>query len=228
MRLLSIETSCEYASVALLIGDELFSQDLHGHSSHSEHLLPLIRRMLGEAGLSPSDLDAVAFGAGPGAFTGLRLACGVAQGLAMGADIGVVPVSSLAALAQQGGPGRVLAVTDARMGEIYVAGYEIGPGLPAELRSPSCMPPDDLVVEGSWRVVGAALRAWPDLLPEGMPEVDVRDATLVPRATEVAHIAAAQLRAGIPSVAPELAVPIYVRDKVALTTRERLARGGKA
>ena len=228
MRLLSIETSCEYASVALLTGDELFSQDLHGHVSHSERLLPLIRRMLGEAGLCASALDAVAFSAGPGAFTGLRLACGVAQGLAMGAGIGVVPVSSLAALALQGGPGQVLAVTDARMGEIYVAGYEIGRGLPAELRSPSCMPPEELVLDGNWQVIGSGLRAWSDLLPADAPGVLSRDATLVPRATEVAHIAAAQLRAGISPLAPELAVPVYVRDKVALTTRERLARGGKA
>lgn len=228
MRLLSIETSCEHASVCLLVDGTLVSHELQGHANHSERLLPLIRHILGEAGLAPSALDAVAFGAGPGAFTGLRLACGVAQGLAMGAGIGVMPVGSLAALALQAGPGRVLAVTDARMGELYAAGFEVDGDMAHEILPPVCVPPQLLEVEGQWRVVGSALKAWPDLLPQESPEVLAREPALVPRAAEVARLAAARLRAGEAALAPELAVPLYVRDKVALTTDERLARGGKA
>lgn len=228
MRLLSIETSCEHASVCLLVDGAILSHDLQGHANHSEHILPLIRRMLDAAALAPAALDAVAFGAGPGAFTGLRLACGVAQGLAMGAGIGVVPVGSLAALALQAGSGRVLAVTDARMGELYAAGFEIEGDVAREILPPVCVPPQQFAVEGAWHVLGSALRVWPDLLPEGSPQVLSRDATRAPRAAEVARLAAARLRAGEAPQAPELAVPLYVRDKVALTTDERLARGGKA
>ena len=92
MKILAIETSCEHASVALNLDEAVLEHVLDGHLKHSERLLPSLYELLAEAQLSLGQLDAVAFGAGPGAFTGLRLACGVAQGLAMGADLGVVPV----------------------------------------------------------------------------------------------------------------------------------------
>lgn len=225
MKLLAIETSCEHASVALRVDDEIVSYTLEGHSNHSERLLPTIRTLLAGAGLTPASLDVVAFGKGPGAFTGLRLACGVAQGMAMGADIGVVPVSSLAALALQAGGSAVLTLTDARMGEIYAAGYEIEDGMPVERIAPVCVAPAGFSARGAWQVVGSALQAYPELFPLEAEGVLGRDATLVPRAREVALLAGRGLSEAI---APELAAPLYVRDKVALTAAERLARGGKA
>lgn len=225
MKLLAIETSCEHASVALLVDGESVSRVLEGHANHSERLLPTIRELLADAGLAPSALDVVAFGNGPGAFTGLRLACGVAQGMAMGAGIGVVPVSSLAALALQAGVGRVLTLTDARMGEIYAAAYEVLDGLPVERLSPECVAPADFTLPGAWHVVGSALQAYPWLFPLGEEGVLGRHAAMVPRAHEVASLAA---RSVTDAIAPELAAPLYVRDKVAFTTAERLAQGGKA
>jgi tRNA threonylcarbamoyladenosine biosynthesis protein TsaB len=225
MKLLAIETSCEHASVALRVDDEIVSYALEGHANHSERILPTIRQLLAGAGLKPASLDAVAFGKGPGAFTGLRLACGVAQGMAMGAGIGVIPVSSLAALAMQAGGSAVLTLTDARMGEIYAAGYELEHGVPVERIAPVCVAPADLNIRGAWQVVGSALQAYPYLFPSGAEGVLGRDATLVPRAREVALLAGRGLGEAI---APELAAPLYVRDKVALTAAERLALGGKA
>src|SRR6185369_12633060 len=118
MKILAIETSGECGSVALLAHGMPFEQVLEGHARHSEHLLPAIRHLLAEAGLVLQELDALAFGAGPGAFTGLRLACGVVQGLALGARLPVVAVGSLQALALEAPPGPVLVAVDARMGEI--------------------------------------------------------------------------------------------------------------
>lgn len=227
MKLLAVETSCEQASVALLIHGDVLSRELSGHANHSEYLLPCIQALLSDAGLRPQSLDAIAFGNGPGAFTGLRLACGVAQGMAMGAGLGVLPVSSLAALAMQCGGGRVLTLTDARMGEIYAAGFEAVADQVHELIPPRCLPPAQFVAEGAWHVVGSALGAYPELFAEDSAQALSRNPSLVPRAREVARLAAGEYAAG-KAIAPELASPLYVRDKVALTTAERLARGGRA
>lgn len=229
MKILAIETSCERASVALLIDDRVVERRLEGHVNHSEYLLPTLSALLAEAGLALGALDAVAFGAGPGAFTGLRLACGVAQGLAMGAGLGVLPVCSLAALASQV-EGDVFAATDARMGEIYSAAYRVVSGDVRELRAPECSPPARLSLppEGSWRGIGSAFRVHGCELPAALvARLSGIEAEAVPGAAGVARIAARRAAVGA-MVAPEYAAPIYVRDKVALTTAERLARGGRA
>ena len=145
----------------------------------------------------------------------------------MGAGIGVLPVSSLAALAMQSGGGRVLTLTDARMGEIYAAGFETFADRVHEVMPPRCLPPAQFAAEGVWHVVGSALNAYPDLFAEGSAQALSRNPSLVPRAHEIAHLAAGDYAAG-KAIAPELASPLYVRDKVALTTAERLARGGRA
>ena len=229
MKILAIETSCERASVALRIGDELVQRDLDGHATHSERLLATIAGLLADSGLTPGTLDAIAFGAGPGAFTGLRLACGVAQGLAMGAGIGVVPVSSLAALARQAPGPNVLALTDARMGEIYSAAFDVRSGSVRVLHEPECLPPDQFALPGGegWYLIGSALRAYPDLVSRATGKISGTNADAVPLAAGIAALAATTI-AHTGAIAPELAQPIYVRDKVALTTAERLARGGKA
>jgi tRNA threonylcarbamoyladenosine biosynthesis protein TsaB len=230
MNILSIETATEHGSVALLHDGELLVRRVHGAARHSEAVLRDLRALLAEAGLAISALDAVAFGAGPGAFTGLRLACGVAQGIALGAGIGVAAVGSLQALALQTGAPRVLVATDARMGEIYHAAFVAAPdGVPQPVGDTRCSPPLALELPaGDWLATGSAFRAWPE-------ELEARTAgrllgclpDLHPRAEEVARLGA-RLAARGDLLAPELAAPLYVRDKVALTTAERLARGGRA
>ena len=230
MRILSIETSCEHASVALLIDGDVIERTLEGHANHSERLLPTLRTLIAEAGIALGMLDAVAFGAGPGAFTGLRLACGVTQGLAMGADLGVAAVCSLEALALQGAGEWVFVATDARMGEAYAAAYRMQDGYPLEVAAPVCCPPDCLTLPpaGQWFAIGSALRAYEDrIAPAVLDRLTGRDAEAVPRAGDVARLAARLARQG-GLLRPEQAAPLYVRDKVALTTAERLARGGRA
>jgi tRNA threonylcarbamoyladenosine biosynthesis protein TsaB len=230
MKILAIETSCEHASVALLIDDQVIELRLEGHTNHSEKLLPTLRGLLAQAQVSLTDLDAIAFGSGPGAFTGLRLACGVAQGLAMGAGLGVVPVCSLEALALQAPDGLVFIATDARMGEVYSSAYEVRDGAIEVLQNPTCTPPQHLSLpnDGDWIGMGSGLRAYESLIPrELQARLSQQHPDAIPRAGEIARIAAQRLSVGA-ILAPELAAPLYVRDKVALTTAERLARGGRA
>ncbi|NMG45600.1 tRNA (adenosine(37)-N6)-threonylcarbamoyltransferase complex dimerization subunit type 1 TsaB [Aromatoleum toluvorans] len=230
MKILSIETSCEHASVALLIDGETVERRLEGHSNHSERLLPTLKTLLAEAGLALVALDAIAFGAGPGAFTGLRLACGVTQGLAMGADLGVAPVCSLEALALQGAGDSIYVATDARMGEVYSAAYRMRDGFPLEVVPPGCCAPElmTLPAEGKWFGIGSAFAAYGDRIPPAVLEgLEAAERDAVPRAADVALLGARLARDG-GLVAAELAAPLYVRDKVALTTAERLARGGRA
>ncbi len=230
MKILSIETSCEQGSVALLTDDALVARRLEGSASHSEGILVVIRELLAEAGIVAGALDAVAFGSGPGAFTGLRLACGVAQGLALGAGLGIAPVSSLAALALQARERRVFAATDARMGEIYCEAFVAGGGgFPVSAGKPLCCAPDAASPpEGIWYGIGSAFNAYPEVLGRRLQQrLSGCLADAVPRAEEVALLGAQLARSeGLVSV--ELAAPLYVRDKVAFTTAERLARGGKA
>lgn len=230
MKILAIETSCERASVALMIDGEVMSRELEGHANHSVGLLPAIQFLLREADLSLSALDAVAYGAGPGAFTGLRLACGVAQGLGMGGGVGLVPVSSLAALALQARAAFVFAATDARMGEVYSAAYRLEGDDAVLMQDERCTPPAGVTLpeREQWFVVGSALRAYEDLFAAGdAARISGRDAAAVPRAAEVALLGAIGMGRG-GRIAPEEAAPVYVRDKVAFTTVERLARGGRA
>lgn len=230
MKVLSIETSCEQGSVSVLHQGELLSRRIEGAANHSEAVLRDIRALLAEAGLTPAALDAVAFGAGPGAFTGLRLACGVAQGLALGAGLGVAVVGSLDALALQAGAQRVLVATDARMGEVYHAAFSLdATGCPQIVSGPACEAPEAVSLpDGRWLAVGSAFRVWPEVLRRRLQaRLDDCFDDLVPRADEVARLAADMVGRGT-LLSPELAAPLYVRDKVAFTTTERLARGGKA
>lgn len=227
MKILSIETSCEHASVALSLGDDHRERVLEGHSNHSEHLLASIAGLLREADVSLSALDGIAFGAGPGAFTGLRLACGVAQGLAMGAGIGVAAICSLAALAiQEEGEANAFVVADARMGEVYSAAYRVNRGTVVEVAAPACSPPGlvRLPDSGTWTLMGSGLAAYEGDLRAALGE---RSAgwfpERYPRAADIARLARTAAL-----IAPEQVAPLYVRNKVALTTEERRARGGRA
>lgn len=228
MNLLAFEASTRRLSVALWSDGDLLEKHADVPNGGSEHLLPWAHALLAETGLGFGQLDGVAFGAGPGGFTGLRLACGIAQGLAYGIDRPVVPVGSLAALAWASGRGRVLACLDARMNELYLGGYLVSAENAEEIIAPVVGAAMVLPcpAEGGWRGVGDGFRAAGAVLRERMKDVlDDVDAEAFPSASSVAQLAVPILRRGdgIPAVR---AGPIYVRDKVALTTAERLPRGG--
>ena len=227
MNILALETSTESGSCALLIGDAVVERRCPPGRPHSETLLPLIRELLAESGLTFKQLDAVAFGAGPGAFTGLRVACGVAQGLAVGAGLPVVPVCGLEAMAATVGAPRVVSLLDARMGEVYAAAYTLGDdGYALHGRIHVCAPEAIELPAGSgWLAAGNALTAYP-LLGERLQAAGFSlQPGVLPQAAAVARLAARRPRAQID---PALAVPLYIRDKVAKTIVERLGEGGRA
>lgn len=230
MKILSIETATEHGSVALLHDGELLVRRIEGAANHSEAVLRDLRELLIEAGLAVTQLDAIAFGAGPGAFTGLRLACGVAQGLALGAGLGIAAIGSLQALALQVDARRVFVATDARMGEAYHAAFELdAEGVPMPFGQVGCSQPLELELPaGDWFAAGSAFKVWPqELEARLLGRLTGCRPDMVPRAEEVARLGAVAVSRGA-LTPPELAAPLYVRDKVAFTTAERLARGGRA
>ena len=225
MNLLAIETSTEAGSIALWRDGEILARECPPGVSHSETLLPLIRQTLAEAGVAFADLHGIAFGAGPGAFTGLRVACGVAQGLAFGKDIPLLPIGTLDAMAEASGAERVIVALDARMGEVYYGLFADGRALgPVGVYPPQGVP---LPADGGWTACGNGLAAYPLLGERLQPFVDHWQPALMPHAAAVARLAAPRLLAG-ERVDQADAVPVYVRDKVAQTVAERLAAGGRA
>ena len=223
MKLLSLDTSTEYCSVALLHDDELTHRETHAVQRHSELILPMIEALLRASGLALAQLDGIAFGAGPGSFTGVRIACGVAQGLALGAGLPVVPVGTLAALAQESGASRVIACLDARMGEIYHAAYRLERGHWTQVVAPGVGPAQSApVLEGDgWRGCGNGFAVYAEALAlRYVGQLDGVAATLHPHARSVARLAMPVLAAG-GGLPAEQAAPIYVRDKVALKMHEQ-------
>ncbi|MEW6164656.1 MAG: tRNA (adenosine(37)-N6)-threonylcarbamoyltransferase complex dimerization subunit type 1 TsaB [Pseudomonadota bacterium] len=228
MNLLAFEASTQRLSVALWRDGALAERWAMVPNGGSERLLPWANELLAEAGLNLKQIDGIAFGAGPGGFTGLRLACGVAQGLAFGLDLPVVPVCTLAALALAAGDGRVLACLDARMHEAYVAAYAVSGDSVVELMAPIVSPGETAALPegGGWRGVGDGFAAHGEVLRRRMgTRLAVVEAGFAPTAAAAARLAAPVLARGEGLPAAQ-AVPLYVRDKVALTTAERLARGG--
>lgn len=194
----------------------------------SDRLLPWVEQVLAEAGLSLQQLDAIAFGAGPGSFTGIRMACGIAQGLAYGADLRVVPVVTLEALALARGPGRMLVCMDARMNEVYHATYNVTDDDVDVVSAPEVCPPELLPLPSgkNWKACGDGFASYGETLMQCIGDsISSVDANVPALASCVARLAARQVRIGNTLSAAQ-AVPLYVRDKVALTTQERMARGG--
>ncbi|MCM8594921.1 tRNA (adenosine(37)-N6)-threonylcarbamoyltransferase complex dimerization subunit type 1 TsaB [Accumulibacter sp.] len=224
MKLLAIETSTERGSVALWCDGDLIRRECPLALAHSATLLPLVGEAVAEAGLAFADLQGIAYGAGPGSFTGLRIACGVAQGLAVAHDLPVLPVGTLEAMALASGGERVIVVLDARMGEVYHSRFAAGsPLIPLAVCDPAELPLPD---SPDWLACGNALALHP-LLQQRLAGV-VREwlPGLMPDAGAVARIGAARLARG-EGIDAAQAVPFYVRDKVALTVAERVARGGR-
>lgn len=218
--ILALETSSELASCALLRDGVLTFRESNGVRTHSQSILPMVQELLLDSGIALADCDAIAYGAGPGSFTGVRTATGIAQGLGFGAAKPVVPVVTLAAMAQRcraaSGADEVLAVLDARMGEVYWARYRH-------------------VAEEGWRVVDAPALAAPGAVPApghaaacgngyaAYPQAFdgvVADGAIMPHAADIAVLAAIDFAAGR-CVAAADAQPIYLRNKIAFTSAER-------
>ena len=224
VNLLAIETSTELCSVALLRGGELFLEESLAENRHAELLVPMVKKVLRRAELTPREMDAFAFGQGPGSFTGIRIACGMVQGLAFAADRPVVPVPSLLALAEQTHDARVVAALDARMGEAYLAAYarngsDWNEVIAPRLAQAGSLPP---LPGRQWAATGSGFgrHAW--LLEAYRESVAMRYEGDLPRAGAVARIAAQRFARGA-AIPAQQAAPLYLRDKVALTSEERRA-----
>ncbi|MBS0591644.1 MAG: tRNA (adenosine(37)-N6)-threonylcarbamoyltransferase complex dimerization subunit type 1 TsaB [Proteobacteria bacterium] len=237
MNLLAIDTATEACSAALSVGDAIIERSELAPRRHAELILPMIESLLAEAGLARRDLGGIAVGRGPGAFTGVRLAISVAQGLALGLDVPVVPVSSLAALAldapddatHRAAP--ILAAIDARMGEIYAGAFRRTDdglveaisietvGTAEKWNRPQSVQSNSV----RWSVVGSGWAAYPSALAARLPAPPLfADGARFPQARAVLRLAMPRFARG-EGAAPDAALPVYLRDKVALTLGEQRA-----
>lgn len=226
MRILALDTSTEYCSVALWQDGVVVERSELAGQKHSELLIKMLDALLKQAGVKLTQLDGIAFGKGPGSFTGVRIACGATQGLAFGANLPVAGVCTLEALAEASGRPRVIAALDARMGEIYHAAYEKHDDVWTTVSEPClCKAEDAPPVSGeNWfgtgsgfAMHGAALNA------RYAGQLMGTDGAAVPQAAAIAALGAAQFALGRGVDAAE-ALPLYLRDKVALKTSERALR----
>jgi tRNA threonylcarbamoyladenosine biosynthesis protein TsaB len=230
MKLLAIDTSTEACSVALWVDGDLRERFEIAPRRHTELVLPWADELLADAGLAKAQLDAIAVGRGPGAFTGVRLAVAIAQGMALALDLPVVPVSTLAALAMQAQAGtEVLAAIDARMGEIYFGAFRRDDNDVRALGHEWIATADDpqLSIIGEWQGLGTGFAASDGRLRSTLGlALKSCDPSALPHAADVARLAIPAFARGVFLPADKLE-PAYLRDKVALTLAEQhKARGG--
>ena len=224
MNLLAFETATEACSVALWIDGEVRERFEVAPRRHAELALPWAQALLLEAGIARSQLDVVAVGRGPGAFTGVRLAIAIAQGIALALDRPVVGVSTLAALAMQGQGERILAAIDARMGEVYLGAFERrADGIQLLGNEVVARPDAASVPDGSWSAVGTGFSAANGTLQQRLQgRLVAMDASALPHASDVARLGAAAFQRG-EAVTAERVEPAYLRDNVALTLVQQQA-----
>jgi len=228
--ILAIETATEACSAALLTDGQLFSRFECLPQGHSGRILAMCDEVLDEAGLTLAGVDAIAFGSGPGSFTGLRIAASVAQGMATGAGCGVIAISTLAALAQSTDADRVFAALDARMGEIY-SGFYIRDeqGMMRRSGVERVGKPDDIHApdKQDWTGAGSGFAAWGDeIVNSGSVAISQILPDSHPEAASVARLARDAFRSG--GTAPaESATPVYLRDNVAKKSRHTLNKQRK-
>ena len=243
MNLLAFDSSTDTLSIAVQRGDAVWQHTAPGGPQASAALIPAIQRLLAEAGLGFDTLELIVFGRGPGSFTGLRTACAVAQGLAFGARHGqgvpVLPVDTLLAVAEAARQShgaapdglRVLALLDARMGEVYTAEYAWSPAGWQTLADAAVLPPEKVIAPAREGVAvppagtllaGNAAAVYAERLPAAV--LALPRAEVLPTADALLNLAPALLAAGR-AVPAEQALPLYIRDKVAQTTAERAAAG---
>lgn len=233
MPLLAIETSTERLSLALACDSRVLVRDIDAGQRHSELAIAQIRSLLDEASVTPAQLETIAFGQGPGSFVGVRIACGLAQGMALGAGIGVMPIATPLALAEQAlathhNAQNVFVAIDARMNEMYVAAYSrdekeatgwrtmVAPALV----DAQTLPP----IDGDWIAIGSAFAsaALARALQEKCRFTAVVERAL-PRASDVACLALRAIARGVKPVASNTAAPLYLRNNIALTIEQRAA-----
>ena len=220
MKLLAFDTSTETMTIAVASGAQLWRHCGRGGAAASSELIPAIQALLAQAQLGLRELDAIAFGRGPGSFTGLRTACSVAQGLAFGAGLPVLGIDTLMAVAEQAreqqGCTQVLAVLDARMDQVYAGAYEFAGGAWIRRGEFSLDQPEALSLRSGWTLAGNAFDRYGERLPPG-PRV-----AALPDAAALLRLAPGLLAdgRGLPA---DQALPLYIRDKVAQTTIERAA-----
>lgn len=230
---LALDTSTECCSVALLYDGEISSHQFLHTREHAKLLLPMVQELLGAAGVGVGALDGVAFARGPGSFTGLRIAASAAQGLALARELPVVAVSSLAAVAQGAkrelGIARAAVAMDARMGQVYWGCFDTSSACAQLVGEESVCDPSAIALpEGSqWIGVGTGWEEHGDALESVSAGVVLRQmGARRPQAQDVLRLALPVFASG-ETLSPEQALPVYLRDKVAKTTAERLAEGGK-
>ncbi len=238
MKRLAIETSTEQLSVAVSARGQVWSHQGPGGAQASAGLLAAVHQVLAQAGLALNDIGVIAMGRGPGSFTGLRTACAVSQGLAFGLGVGILPIDTLLALADEGRhlcaaglsetkPGsevagivRFYAVIDARMGQLYTAAYEHRAGLWHTVQAPAVQNPADCALPLAW----SGQPVWAVGLTQGLlPDLDGVALSWVPAQPTASALLrlADQAQAEGAEVPPALALPLYLRDKVAQTSAER-------
>ena len=227
MNLLAIDTSTDFCSVAASRGEALFSRHERAGQRQAETILGMVDEVLAEAGIEVAQIQGIAYGAGPGSFTGLRIAAGVTQGFALARGIGVIGVGSLLALSEEAGKdaadGRVIACLDAHRGEVYHAAYRrTGAGW-EEVSAPGLYRPEAVPVAsgGDWTGCGDGFAAYRERLAARLGEcVSAIRPEAAPSARAVLRLAIPRFAAGEAKDAAT-AVPVYLRDKVALKTSER-------
>lgn len=229
MKILALDTTQEYCSVALMIEDQIIYREELAPRTHTNLILPQVESVLDEADITLRQLDAIAFGRGPGSFTGLRIAAGVAQGLALGADLPVIPVSSLAAMAQgiyrdHHDARQICAVFDARIGEIYWGCYQLTGDIMHPVTDEAVDAPENLYLPGNsqWLAIGAGWAAYPVLQQLHHQRLAGLMVDAAPLARDIIPIASSMLENG-ELVDAGQAIPVYLRQKVARTVAERNA-----
>jgi len=229
VRILALDTATENCSAALFINGNLLGRERLLERGHAQFILPMIRELLDEAGIGLGSLAAIAFGRGPGGFTGLRLAASVTQGLAFGAGVPVVPVSNLRALAERAlredpALGRVLCCTDARMHQVYCGAFERSPGGARASGAEAVLAPAQITLPSAWGQgpkaagVGSGFRAYPELELGLKGRLGPVQPDLWSRAREMALLAVAEVEGGR-ALPADAAIPVYVRDDVAQAPR---------
>lgn len=223
MKILALETSTELCSAALWTDGKLDAREVLAGQRNSELLLPMVNALLAAYNLSARDLDGIAFGAGPGAFTGVRIACGVAQGIAFGVGVPVAAIGTLMALAEAAAAPRVVCCLDARMGEVYHAAYERRDECWNEVHAPGLYKPAAVpaLPAGRWTGCGSGFIAFrAELSARYAGNIERIIDGLSPHAREIAALAARRFSRGDALDAAD-ALPLYVRNKVALRVDER-------
>lgn len=223
MNILALDASTEHCSAALWRDGAVFERSARAGQAHSEMLIAMADAVMAEAGIALPGVSGIAFGAGPGSFTGLRVACAVAQGLAFPGDIPLAGIGTLQALAAGSGADAAVCCLDARMGEVYHAAYRRNGDAWTEVSAPRVCAPAAVpeLPPGRWTACGSGFAVYGDLLRQRYgAQLDAVMDGLVPQARDIACLAVPVFAAGS-GIRADAAAPLYVRDRVALKTGER-------